>query len=191
MEDRKFNPAKKISLNDPNRLKNIVPEKIVEILGNNISGNLVDYGSGTAYITSYIADLLPETRIFALDIEEEMTNYVFNNLINENIFPLTIQDNEIPFVKDDLEAVWSIAVYHEMKNPQIWLRNVNNSLKKGGKVLIIDWSPEQNPEIKAGPPIHHRVNPEIIIKNLKSAGFENIETHQGFKNHFAISAIKN
>lgn len=190
MEDKKFDPAKINKLNDVKRLKNVPPERIVEILGENISGNLVDYGAGTGFITSYIADLIPNARIFALDIEQEMTDYIFNNLNYENIFPLTILDNEIPFAKNDLNAVWSIAVYHEMQNPKIWLQNVYKALKDKAKILIVDWSPTQNPELSIGPPIQHRISPENIISDLKSLGFKNVKSHSGFLNHFAISGEK-
>lgn len=190
MEDKKFNPVNKKRLNNPQRFKYIPIDRISEILNITNPGNLVDYGAGTGFFTFRIADLYPESRIFALDIEEQMIEEMYDTSDCENVFPLQIEDNEMPFAKDDLLAVWSIAVYHEMKNPQIWLKNVLKTLKPGAKLLIIDWSTEQNPEVEVGPPISHRVSTEKIIADLKTVGFKNIKTEQGFLHHIAIVAEK-
>ena len=190
MEDKKFNPTNKKKLNNPQRLKNIPIEKIVEILGLNESGNLVDYGAGTGFLTFRIADEYPNSRIFALDIEEIMIEEMINNAESDNVFPLQINDNEMPFSVNDLLAVWSIAVYHEMKTPEKWLKNVFKSLKPAGKILIIDWSADQNPELEIGPPLSHRISVEKIMNDLINAGFKNCTVHDGFTNHFAISGVK-
>jgi SAM-dependent methyltransferase len=190
MEDKKFNPVNKKKLNNPQRLQFIPIEKIVEILGKNINGNMADYGAGTGFLTYPIADSYPDSRVFALDIEELMIEEMYDNLESANVFPLQIEDNEMPFAENDLVAVWSIAVYHEMKTPKAWLKNVYKTLKSGAKLLIIDWSADQNPEIEVGPPISHRIKTETVIEDLKNSGFKNITIHEGFKNHFAVSAEK-
>ncbi len=190
MEDKKFNPINKKKLNNPQRLKFIPIEKIVDILGKDINGNMADYGAGTGFITYPIAEIYSNSRIFALDIEEQMIEEMYDSAECDNVFPLQIEDNEMPFAKDDLVAVWSIAVYHEMKTPQKWLKNVLKTLKPGAKLLIIDWSTEQNPELEIGPPITHRVKTETVISDLTAAGFKNITVESGFLNHFAISAEK-
>jgi SAM-dependent methyltransferase len=190
MEDKKFNPINKKKLNNPQRFKFIPIERIADILNISSSGNMADYGAGTGFFTFRIAEIYPESRIFALDIEEQMIEEMYDAAECDNVFPLQIEDNEMPFAKDDLVAAWSIAVYHEMKTPKIWLKNVIKTLKPGAKLLIIDWATEQNPEFEAGPPISHRVKTETVISDLTAAGFKNIKTEPGFLNHFAISAEK-
>jgi ubiquinone/menaquinone biosynthesis C-methylase UbiE len=190
MEDKKFNPINKKKLNNPQRFKFVPLERISEILNITTTGNLADYGAGTGFFTFRIADMYPDCRIFALDIEEQMINEMYDAAECENVFPLQIEDNEMPFAKDDLLAVWSIAVYHEMKTPKTWLKNVNKTLKAGAKLLIIDWSVDQKPELEVGPPISHRIKTETVIADLQSTGFKNIKIEQGFTNHFAIIAEK-
>ncbi len=190
MEDKKFNPANKKKLNNPQRFKFIPIEKIVEILNITSPGNLADYGAGTGFLTFRIADLFPESRVFALDIEEQMIEEMNNFAECENVFPLQIEDNEMPFANDDLSGAWSIAVYHEMKTPLKWLKNVLKTLKPGAKLVIVDWSIDQNPNFEAGPPFDHRIKVETVIADLNTAGFKNIKIESGFLNHFAISAEK-
>lgn len=190
MEDKKFNPANKKKLNNPQRLKFIPVERISEILNITSPGNLADYGAGTGFFTFRIAELYPDSRVFALDIEEQMIEEMYNAAECDNVFPLQIEDNEMPFAKDDLSAVWSIAVYHEMKTPHKWLNNVFKTLKPGAKLLIVDWSTDQKPEVETGPPVSHRVKTETVISDLTAAGFKNIKVEPGFLNHFGISAEK-
>ena len=190
MEDKKFNPINKKKLNNPQRLKFIPIERIADILNITKDGNIADYGAGTGYFTFRIADFFPKSRIFALDIEEQMINEMIQNAECENVFPLQIEDNEMPFAKDDLVAVFSIAVYHEMKTPSKWLKNVHKTLKPGAKLLIIDWSQDQNPDIEIGPPLSHRIKTDAVINDLKLSGFKNIVLEDGFTHHFAISAEK-
>lgn len=190
MEDKKFNPAKRKKLNNPQRLRYIPAEKIVEILGQDIKGNMADYGAGTGFLTYSIAELYPDSRIFAIDIEEQMIEEMLDNSDSKNVYPLQIEDNEMPFAANDLSAVWSIAVLHEMKTPQKWLNNAYKTLKVGAKLLIIDWSVDQNPEIEAGPPISHRIKVETVMSLLQNVGFKDVRTYDGFKNHFAVSGEK-
>ncbi|MDD2634905.1 MAG: class I SAM-dependent methyltransferase [Bacteroidales bacterium] len=190
MIDKKFDPKSKHRLNNPQRLRNIPIEIIIDNLALNNPKNLVDYGAGTGFMTDFIAESYPDARIFALDIEPQMTEDIENNSGANNIFPILIEDNQMPFSENDIDAAWSITVYHEMQNPEIWLRNVHRTLKTNGKLLIIDWAQNQNPEIKAGPPIEHRINENDIIKSLKKLKFKNIKTLTGLKNHFGIIAQK-
>lgn len=152
MLHKKFNPQKRKLLNDNKRFKLIPPEIIIESIKPTEPGNMVDYGCGTGFFTFYIANAFPDCRIFALDIEIEMIDEMIKNNNTHNVFPLQVENKQIPFAEEDLIAIWSIDVYHELKNPKIWLKNSYKSLCQNGKILIIDWSADQNPEIKIEPP---------------------------------------
>jgi hypothetical protein len=45
-------------------------------------------------------------------------------------------------------------------------------LKKNGRIAILDWRPDVDPE--HGPPLAHRVDPSRAIESLRSAGFEQV-----------------
>jgi SAM-dependent methyltransferase len=190
MEDKKFNSRKKKTLNNPNRFKFIPTDTIINALDLENPTNLVDYGAGTGYLTWPIADSYPKTRVFALDIEPLMIEDMEHNMECDNVYPLLINDNEIPFAENDIDAIWSIAVYHELNTPEIWLKNVLKALKPNGKLLIIDWSVNQDPSLKIGPPINHRIKEDSVIEALENINFKNIKLVDGFKNHFGIMAIK-
>ncbi|PLX07370.1 MAG: hypothetical protein C0596_10515 [Marinilabiliales bacterium] len=190
MADKKFDPKKKSKLNNPQRLKLIPIDIIVNSLDLTEPKNLVDYGAGTGFFTDYLSEQFPKARVFALDIEEQMIEEINQTLDVPNIFPIQIEDNQMPFAENDIDAVWSIAVYHELKTPDKWLRNVHRTLKPGGKLLIIDWSVNQKPDSKMGPPLGHRIREEKVINDLQNTGFKNSQIISGFKNHFGIIAIK-
>lgn len=190
MTDKKFNPKYLKKLNNPQRLRYFPPETIVKALNLDNPKNLVDYGAGTGLLTFHIADHYPNARIFALDIEPAMVEEIQHSSDCENVFAIEITDNEMPFADEDIDAVWCITVLHEMQSPDIWLKNVYNKLKPGGKLLIVDWSKKQNTEVKAGPPIDHRIDDSIIISSLENIGYKNIILIDEFRNNYAILAVK-
>ncbi|HUO76473.1 MAG TPA: hypothetical protein VMU21_02755, partial [Thermodesulfovibrionales bacterium] len=51
------------------------------------------------------------------------------------------------------------------------LREALRLLRRGGKLLIIDWKKEQTPE---GPPLEIRVTEEAIESQMLKAGFRDI-----------------
>ncbi len=190
MSDKKFNPINKNKLNNPERLKFLPPETMIKALNLENPKNIVDYGAGTGFFTYYFAEKFPKARLFALDIEPAMIEELENTLDFDNLFALEISDYEMPFGENSIDAVWCIAVYHEMQTPEVWLNNVYKTLTKGGKLLIVDWDKNQDPKYSAGPPIDHRIDDKEILQILKDIGFSKISRVDGLLNHFGIVAEK-
>ncbi len=190
MTDKKFNPLNKTKLHNPERLKFTPPEILINALDLDNPENLVDYGAGTGFFTYYFSEKFPDARLFALDIEPLMIEEMENTMGGENLFPLEIADNEMPFGENSIDAVWSIAVQHELSTPDVWLNNVYKCLKPGGKVLIVDWDINQDPKYSAGPPLDHRIDDKKLIRILEHYKFNKIEYIDGLMNHFGILATK-
>lgn len=190
MTDKKFNPLNKNKLHNPERLKFTPPEVMIKALGLENPENLVDYGAGTGFFTYYFAEKYPNARLFALDIEPLMIEEMENTMDCKNLFPIEISDNEMPFGENSIDAVWSIAVHHELPTPNVWLANVYKTLKPGGKLLIVDWSVNQDPKYSAGPPLDHRIDDKEIVKSLESLNFSDITYVDGLMNNFGILATK-
>ena len=62
---------------------------------------------------------------------------------------------------------------HEVAQPNDVLRSVAASLKRGGRLAVIDFPPRPNSELRAGVPANrngHGVPPDVVIQEAKGAG---------------------
>ncbi|MBT8235853.1 MAG: class I SAM-dependent methyltransferase, partial [Bacteroidia bacterium] len=74
------------------------------------------------------------------------------------------------------DIVFVIDAYHEMKEPKPMLSHFRNSLKEGGKILILEKlkSEVRNKSRKAQTNAHS-LGPDIVRKELVAAGFKILE----------------
>jgi SAM-dependent methyltransferase len=79
------------------------------------------------------------------------------------------------------DAVFLRTVYHHLTDPEPFARSLFETLRPGGRLMIIDFPPtfwlalfvpEGIPENRGG----HGIPPEIMIAELEAAGFVRVET---------------
>jgi len=175
-------------LNNPERLNWLPPEEIWKFLGLENPRVLVDFGAGTGLITARLAEFAPRADIHALDIQPEMIEYLTAHM-PDTVTPMLINGTTIPLGDETVDALWNIAVYHELEDREFFLSEVYRILKPGGKLLVIDWEKE-SPLLSAGPPLEHRIPLDWIIAELKDSGFTEIRTLQSFKSHIGVCGEK-
>lgn len=183
-----FNPDKLDKLNNPVRKQWLPPEVIWKSLDLESPEVLVDYGAGTGFFTKDFASSAPEAVIHAVDIQPEMIEYLKTNM-PENIHPVLVDNTHIPLKNNCADALWSIAVYHELENTETFLNEAYRVLRPGGVLLIIDWEKE-NPEMSSGPPIAERIGSSELIREIIDCGFREITSIQEFNSHVCMRALK-
>jgi len=184
-----FNPKQLEKLNNPVRKQWLPPEIIWKSLNIDFPEVLVDFGAGTGYLTKDIASYAPDAVIHALDIQQEMIEYL-NAQMPENVHPVLIDSTHIPLKDNSADALWSIAVYHELNEPERFLNESFRVLKPGGILLIIDWEKEDPEMKKAGPPLSERVPASQLIREIIDSGFREITSVQEFNSHICLRALK-
>jgi ubiquinone/menaquinone biosynthesis C-methylase UbiE len=183
-----FNSDNLDKLNNPVRKQWLPPEAIWKSLNLESPAVLVDYGAGTGFFTKELASSAPEAVIHAVDIQPEMIDYLKTHM-PENIHPILVDSIQIPIKTGSADALWSIAVYHELGNTEAFLSEAFRVLKPGGVLLIIDWEKE-NPELNAGPPLAERIESSELIREVIDCGFREITSIQDFNSHICIRALK-
>ncbi len=175
-------------LNDPERLNWLPPEEIWKFMELDNPKVLVDFGAGTGLITARLAEFAPQADIHALDIQPEMVEYLTAHM-PDTVSPMLIKGKSIPLADSTVDALWNIAVYHELEDRQFFLNEVFRILKPGGKFLVIDWEKE-SPVINTGPPLEDRVPVVRVIEEMRDSGFREIRTVLSFKSHIAVCGEK-
>lgn len=174
-------------LNRLERLQWLDPELIWRKLDISNPSSLADIGAGSGIITERLAKYAPQALLLALEVDPYMVEYM-----NNNYSPLfearSIHMGILPLEDDQLDACWAIDVYHELKDPEELLVEVQRVLQPGGKFLIIDWKIEEfEPDI--GPGNNERIDSRLVESQLRKNGFEDIQIDEDFIGHFAITAI--
>ncbi|MEN8141211.1 MAG: class I SAM-dependent methyltransferase [Thermodesulfobacteriota bacterium] len=192
-ESKKYDPARRKRLNNPERLLWIPPALVWELAAPpGVDGRrFIDIGAGTGYITAEVARLAgPDVEINALDIEPLMVQEMTEGLPAAlPVKPLLMSENLLPFAEASIDGVWMITLYHELQPPQPLLAEIRRVLRPQGTLLVVDWERREE-ACNQGPPLAHRVHSEDVCAQLKDAGFSQVSSQPGFTLHYAIVATR-
>lgn len=184
-----FNIKKLNKLNDPIRLEWLPPESLLKLLAVENGKVFADIGAGSGYFTEELFSFVSGSTIYALDIQQEMIDYLKENM-PANIIPKLIVDSILPLDDDSIDGLWSMTVYHEVPNIEFFLSEIKRVLKTGAKILLVDWDKSESACVR-GPKYETRVASDKVIDDLKKAGFINVTCNtEGLKYHYAVSAEK-
>ena len=76
-----------------------------------------------------------------------------------------------PLLKDnEVDHAIIVNTYHHLDNRVEYFTKVYKGLKKGGKLMVVDFKKERTPN---GPPKRHRLSADKAISELSKAGFSN------------------
>ena len=79
---------------------------------------------------------------------------------------------------DCCDAIFLRHVYHHLGDPPLMNASLRASLKPGGRVAIVDFPPDNGvsaPPGRRGTDVSHGVTPQIVIEELRAAGFVSVE----------------
>jgi ubiquinone/menaquinone biosynthesis C-methylase UbiE len=186
-ETKKFDPAKRKKLNNPERLQWIPPERIWELMAVPGATSYIDIGAGTGYITSEVAGIAGKgVIIHALDIEPLMVKEMEETIpVGSSIKAMLMKKDILPFSDNSIDGVWMTTLYHELDSPRPLLAEIKRVLRPQGRLLVIDWDKKEEAS-KQGPPLGHRVDTQTAIMQIKEAGFNNVNSQPGFTFHYGI-----
>ncbi len=133
---------------------------------------VADIGAGTGYYSFKIAEKIPKGKVYAVDVQDELLNYLAQK-------KATIADSVITIIKgseknanlpaNSVDLAIMVDVYHELAFPHEMLQSIKKALKKDGQILLIEYRGE-DPTI----PIKalHKTTVAQLKKELGANGFE-------------------
>lgn len=188
-EGKPLAPETIARLENPSRKKAFAPSAWTGELGDVEGRAVADVACGTGF---FIADILgavgAEGRVFAIDIDSRMVEYVRNRFSDEGrVVPLKSTADKIPLDDGSVDAAAMISTFHDLDGDAT-LREIWRILKKGGKFAVADWKRgEGSPTI--GPPNEIRVGAEEAGAALRKIGFE-VSFFEVSKDVWGITAQK-
>ena len=133
---------------------------------------VADIGAGSGYITVRLADRVgPTGRVFANDVQPQMLNILARRLdrskiTNVTLIEGTLDDPRLPLASVDL--VLMVDVYHELSQPQSILRHLRESLKPGGRLVLLEYRKE-DPTVPIKP--EHKMSVAEARMEVEAEGF--------------------
>ncbi|NAY90942.1 methyltransferase domain-containing protein [Muricauda sp. JGD-17] len=142
------------------------------------SGNKVgDIGSHEGYLSMHLArKVLPDGRVYAVDVRSDRLETLRSNANDrglKNIITILGDYDDPKLPEKELDAIFIIDTYHEMKAYEKILQDVRRALKPGGKVMILEklksWVKGKDRDVQVA---SHSLGPEYVRNELRQAGFE-------------------
>lgn len=146
------------------------PEQVVAALGLKPDAVVADIGAGTGYFSVRIARVVPQGRVFAIDIEPTMLAHITSRAEKDGLGNVTtVRGSETSVnIPDKVDLVLIVDTYHHIDARRAYMAAVRSSLKPGGRVAIIDFKPDA----AEGAPKHMRLATETVVAEMTAAGFE-------------------
>ena len=148
------------------------PDQVINALEIPPGATVADVGSGTGYFTWRLAERVgPTGKVLAVDVQERMLDLTRaavsqRNLRNVDYALATDNDPRLPANTFDL--VFIAYAYHEFANPERVMAAVRKSLKRDGRVVILEYAKESN--IAPASPMH-KMSFDEIRREIEPVGF--------------------
>ncbi len=164
-------------LERPEREREEMPSRLVELLKFKEGDVVADIGIGTGYIARRISPKIGETGIiYGVEIQQEMLDILAEKMAEEGITNIkgilgTITDPKLPPHSVDLAIM--VDVYHEFSYPYEMIQNICRGLKVGGRVVFVEYRAEDpNVPIKR----LHKMSELQVIKEATPHPLSWVET---------------
>jgi len=133
------------SFDDPARDEWQMPARVIDALQLK-SGQLVaDIGAGTGYFTVRLAKSPAAPRVYAVDIEPSMVEYVRQRAVREGLKNVVAvqagaDGTNLP---EPVDIVLVVDTYHHIPNRVAYFTALKTRMKPGSRLAIVDFLPHQ------------------------------------------------
>ena len=184
--DHRFSGAEKWSkvFDDPERDSWQKPHEVIQALKLAPDASVADIGSGTGYFAVRLAHRVPKGRVYGVDAEPDMVRYLAERAKREGLANLTAiaaKPND-PGIPSAVDLVILVDTYHHIPSRERYFRNLQKSLKPGGRLAIIDFKLDS----PVGPPKQARISADEVKQELGRAGYALAQEHAFLPNQYFL-----
>jgi ubiquinone/menaquinone biosynthesis C-methylase UbiE len=148
------------------------PDVALNVLKIPKGASVADIGAGSGYITERLAARVgPAGRVFANDVQPQMLNILARRLEHRKITNVTLIEGTVDDPKlspASVDLALMVDVYHELSQPQAILRHLRESLKPGGRLVLLEYRKE-DPTVPIKP--EHKMSVAEAKMEVEAEGF--------------------
>ena len=135
------------------------------------SDQVADIGAGSGYFSFRISPLVPKGSVYAVDISPKMLGIVRAKKARggfDNVIAVQSSIKNTTLDPDSIDCALIVDAYHEFSYPREMALSIFNSLKKKGRLILIEYRKEDpNVSIK----LLHKMSQKQAIKEITQVGF--------------------
>jgi ubiquinone/menaquinone biosynthesis C-methylase UbiE len=148
------------------------PDEALDLIGVKKGSSAADIGAGSGYMTVRLAKRVGANGVvYANDIQQPMLDLIDKRLkagriTNVHLILGAPDDPRLPAGSVDLALL--VDVYHEFSQPQAMLRHLDDALKPGGRLVLLEYRKE-DPTIPIRP--EHKMSVAEAKMEVEAEGF--------------------
>lgn len=156
----------------PERESEEHPDQALDALKIPRGATVADIGAGVGYYAWRLADRVgPSGIVYGEDIQQGMLDQLERNMKDRhlaNVRPVlgTIDDPKLP--RDAVDLVILVDVYHEFSEPEKMLDRIRESLKPGGRLVLLEYRGE-DPKVPIRP--EHKMTVKQVRAEVEPEGY--------------------
>lgn len=136
---------------------------------------VADIGAGSGFYTFRIAPLIPEGKLYAVEIQDDAISYLKEKskfLKFDHVVVVKGKERSPSLPAESVNLAIMVDVYHELLYPKEFLQAIKGSLKPDGKLLLLEYKLEDaGVKIRA----EHKMSVAQVKKELEANGFTLVE----------------
>ncbi|NLE23061.1 MAG: class I SAM-dependent methyltransferase [Actinobacteria bacterium] len=172
----KFDPARAEALENPDRLVELPPAKLVELLRISGAETVVDFGAGTGMYSLPLSDAVPLGTVFAVDEQPVLLDRLRAKLearpTSGNVHLVTADRGRVPLQDGVADRMLMVNVVHHLDEEAP--AEVFRLLAPGGILVVAEYAQMDRP---VGPPNDHVLALDELRAVLTGAGFTELAVY--------------
>jgi ubiquinone/menaquinone biosynthesis C-methylase UbiE len=171
----KFDPTHADKLENPERLIELPPAKLVELLRLSGAETVIDFGAGTGMYSIPLAAAVPLGRVLAVDEQPGLLERLRAKLAAHpdiaNVEPVLTRDGRAPLDDAVAERMLIVNVLHHVYDDPAALDEIRRLLAPGGLLVAAEFARMDRP---VGPANDHVLPLDDVRALLTGAGLEEL-----------------
>jgi ubiquinone/menaquinone biosynthesis C-methylase UbiE len=174
----KFDPSHASKLENPERLVELPPARLVELLRLTGAETVIDFGAGTGMYSLPIAESLPNGTLYAVDEQQVLLDRLRHKLSEHRpagrVEPLLNVDNHVPLPDGAGDRMLMVNVLHHIHDEPAALAEVTRLLAPGGLLVLVEFARMDRP---VGPPNDHVLAADQLHAVLEVMGLKELAAY--------------
>jgi SAM-dependent methyltransferase len=155
------------------------PDLLVELLELAPDTIIADVGAGSGYFTFRLQPEVPDGKVVAVDIQQEMLDVVEDRRAKLGVSNVetvlgTLLDPGLP--ERSIDAALMVDAYHEFSHPREMMEGIVRALVPGGRLYLVEYRAE-DPEVPMLP--LHKMTEKQARREMAAVGLEFVENRAG------------
>ncbi|MBZ0237713.1 MAG: class I SAM-dependent methyltransferase [Deltaproteobacteria bacterium] len=164
------------------------PDRVIASLALDATMTVADVGAGTGYFAVRLARAVPDGKVYGIDIEPDMVRYMTERAEREGLANLVAvlgapEDARVP---EPVDVILIVDTYHHIADRVPYFTRLAGSLRPGGRLAIVDFTPES----PMGPPAEMRIPVDRVLAELAEAGYREVARHDFLPNQFFVEVAR-